>query len=184
MNVVLIGMKHCGKSTVARGLAKRLGGTALDTDDLLADLYAQDAGRRKSVRDIFRELGDDGFAELERRACRAVVDRVEQGEMNLAVALGGRTATREDLHALIKRIGTVVYLQADAEALFARVMRGGLPPFLDPADPKGSFLALCRQREPIHEQFADVAINTDGLAPNDVVAAIFARLTREKPSTA
>ncbi len=176
MNIVLIGMKHCGKSTAARGLARRLGGAAIDTDDILAELYAADTGQRKSVREIFRELGDTGFAELERRSLETILHRIEQNQAERVVALGGRTAMREDLQPLIKRIGRVVYLQADFETLFERVRAGGLPPFLNAADPKGSFLALCRERAEVYEAFADEILSVDGLSPSEVVDALSRRL--------
>jgi shikimate kinase len=172
MNIVLIGMKHCGKSTAARGLARRCDGTAIDTDDVLAECYTADTGEQKSVREIFCERGDAGFAELERQALQAILHRIDQGETGLVVALGGRTAMRDTLQPLIKRIGRVIYLQANFETLFDRVRAGGLPPFLDAADPKGSFFALCRERAEVYEAFADEILPIDGLSPSQVVDAL------------
>ena len=59
MNIVLIGMPGCGKSTVGKSLAKRLGKQFLDADKCIEDK----AG--KSIPEIFREVGEDGFRKLE-----------------------------------------------------------------------------------------------------------------------
>lgn len=172
--MVLIGMKHCGKSTAARGLARRLGGESVDTDDVLADLYAAESGQRLSVREIFRTVGDAGFAALESRVCEQLLTDVDNAAAPRIIALGGRTAMREELQPLIKRLGRVVYLQADVDVLFERVMAGGLPPFLDAADPKGSFRQICNERAEVYERFADVVVDITGLAPEQVVDAITA----------
>ncbi|NBB95701.1 MAG: hypothetical protein GVY16_08155 [Planctomycetes bacterium] len=175
MNIVLIGMKHCGKSTVATLLGEWLEASVVDTDDLLADLYTAETGTSRSVREIFREVGYEGFARLERRACREVAGRTEQGEP-LVVALGGRTATQEELWPVIRSVGKVAYLKADAVVLYERVMAGGLPPFLDAADPKGSFLTICREREPVYMKLSDVVVDTRMQTPEQVADAVIGLL--------
>ncbi|MBO7088500.1 MAG: shikimate kinase, partial [Lentisphaeria bacterium] len=52
-------MKHCGKSFLGRALADALGVPFFDTDDLLK----ADAG--KPVRQLYREVGEKRFRELE-----------------------------------------------------------------------------------------------------------------------
>ena len=65
MKVVLIGMKHCGKSTLGKALAERWGCPSDDVDRLIEERHACETGVRQSVRAIFSTRGEPYFAELE-----------------------------------------------------------------------------------------------------------------------
>ena len=58
-NVVLIGMMGCGKSTVGRILAERLGLELIDTDQYI------EKRERRSIPDIFAAEGEVYFRERE-----------------------------------------------------------------------------------------------------------------------
>jgi shikimate kinase len=194
-NLVLIGMKHCGKSTVGRALAEAIGARFVDTDDHVEALFAAQTGRDLSFREIFREVGDEGFAELERTVVRSLAREARDAGHSrrgmprgskhkpivpgrlMVVALGGRTALRQELRGPIRSIGTVVYLQVDPEELFRRVEQGGIPPFLDPADPRGTFLKLHKERHPKYQRLADITVTLDGLSPARCVQAVQKALT-------
>ncbi|MBQ7166675.1 MAG: shikimate kinase, partial [Treponema sp.] len=45
--IILIGIKHCGKSTQARLLSRELGAASYDTDDIIGDMTG------KSPREIY-----------------------------------------------------------------------------------------------------------------------------------
>ncbi|MEE8169110.1 MAG: shikimate kinase, partial [Phycisphaerae bacterium] len=62
MNIVLIGHRACGKTTVGRALAQRLGRPFVDTDELVT------AAAGRTVRDIFEQEGEAGFRSRERAA--------------------------------------------------------------------------------------------------------------------
>ena len=68
-NIVLIGMMGCGKSTVGRLLAKKLGREFVDTDQYIEE----QAGR--TVPEIFAREGEDGFRAWERRAGGELAER-------------------------------------------------------------------------------------------------------------
>ena len=59
LNIVLIGFSGTGKSLVVRGVARRLGWQAIDTDDEIVKL----AG--KPIPDIFAQEGEKRFREME-----------------------------------------------------------------------------------------------------------------------
>jgi shikimate kinase len=169
MNVVLIGMKHCGKSTLGAALARRWGCPFYDVDEMIEEVHGCDAGQRLSVREIFAKFGEDYFHKIEGQVVCELYMKLYQPDATAVVALGGRTAMNDSIRDLLDGIGLTVYLQVAPEELLARVQRSGLPAFLDEADPAGEFLALCRQREPHYEELADLTVNLDGL---DVGAAV------------
>lgn len=176
MNVVLIGMKHCGKSTVGRGLAGRWAKHFIDTDQLIEQVFEDEIGMHFTVREIFANHGEAFFADLERRVVKDIASQMRTAEGNMVVALGGPTVLRRDLQPLIREMGTLVYLLVEPDELLRRVLAGGVPPFLDPADPEGSFRDLCRQRTPVYEDMADMTVDLNGLTPDQALRKVLLEL--------
>ena len=83
--VVLAGIKHCGKSTLGRMLARRWNVPLVDTDLELEAEFARRTGRAAGTREIFRELGEEAFRKLEAEVIRSLADSPEFR----VIALGG-----------------------------------------------------------------------------------------------
>ena len=60
-NIVLCGIKHCGKTTVGKALAAALNVPFVDTDDLIVE---KDGGTR-TVREIFKTEGEEYFRKMD-----------------------------------------------------------------------------------------------------------------------
>lgn len=164
MNVLLIGMKHCGKSTLGRQMAARLGCPFYDVDPMIEAMHECEHSETLPVREIFAQYGERHFHRIEGHVVCELYLKLDRPGSSSVVSLGGRTALNETVCRLLSAIGRVIYLQVAPETLFERVIKGGVPPFLDPANPREDFLALCRQREPEYERLADVTVNLDGLS--------------------
>jgi shikimate kinase len=178
--VVLLGMKHSGKTTIGRRLAGRWGCPFHDTDQILEEHQALLSGTRTSTREIYTRLGPEGFFEAEAAALRAFASRL--GDGSCVVAAGGRTPLNPHAAGVLRALGLAVLLDVPAEAVWERVARRGIPPFVDPADPRGSFLALAAARDPEYRRFADLVVPLDPAAPADenenrLADAIDARLS-------
>jgi len=100
----------CGKSTVGKKLAKKLGWPFRDTDLMV------EAATGMSVPEIFNTLGENEFRQKEK-------EMVEQLclETNLVVACGGGVPCYENNLQLMKQSGVVVYLKMSPEAIFNRL---------------------------------------------------------------
>lgn len=159
--VVLLGMKHSGKSTLGRRLAGRWGCPFHDTDEVLEAFYAGPggAGARVPAREIFARLGPDGFFDAEAAALADLASRLGGGSH--VIAAGGRTPLNPKAQPLLRSLGLAVLLEVPAETLWQRVIRGGVPAFLGTEDPRGEFLALARAREPEYRGFADLVVALD-----------------------
>jgi shikimate kinase len=175
MNVILIGMKHCGKSTLGAALAARWGCPFYDIDRIIEDYYAEETGRRWSVREIFSAAGEENFRRLEAKAITELYWKLDDDKASHVVAVGGRTALNTKVDILIQTMGVVVFLEVSPEEMFARVKRGGLPPFLDEANPEKHFAQLYEERAPHYRRLARLTVNLDGL---DAPAAL-EKLCRE-----
>ncbi len=109
-NIVLIGYRGAGKTTVGRALAARLGWPFADTDALIE----AEAGR--SIADLFAAEGQAGFRRREREAIARVTAAVGQ-----VIAVGGGAVTDPANLERLRSAGTVVWLTARAEVLWRRI---------------------------------------------------------------
>jgi shikimate kinase len=163
MNVVLIGMKHCGKTADGQALAARWQCPFYDVDQLIEETNEHETGRRQTVREIFSAGGEDRFRELEAKAVCDLFLRLDKTENSNVIAVGGRTALNKKVDALLSAMGLVVYLEVSPEEMFARVTRSGLPPFVDETDPRNHFMELYKERAPHYQRLARLTVNVDGL---------------------
>ena len=97
----LVGYMGCGKSTLGRKLARRLGIPYADTDALVEEREGA------SVSDVFRYEGEQRFREVERE----VLDRVIGEGAVPVVSTGGGLPTWSDNMARMNAAGCTVYLR-------------------------------------------------------------------------
>lgn len=177
MNIVLIGFKGAGKTTVGRALALSLEWPFLDLDKALEKQYASRSGHRLSFREIFQTLGAEAFRKLEAEVASDLL--TSSGKV---IALGGGTPLiSEALREQIAK-GWVLYLAVEREALFSRIMSSGLPAFFDPEDPRASFEALWAEREPVYRSLADLTVDATGRTPEEIVEEALSHLPEEVES--
>lgn len=108
--IFLIGYMGCGKSTLGRAVAAISRYQFIDLDTYIENRY------HKSVKDIFRDSGEDRFREIERRMLEEVSDFED-----VIVACGGGTPCYFDNMRIMNEKGVTVYLTVTAERLFARL---------------------------------------------------------------
>ena len=167
--VVLAGIKHCGKSTLGRFLARRWNVPLVDTDAELESEFARRTGRGAGTREIFRELGEEKFRKLEAEVIRILAD---SPELRVIALGGGVVANRFVEPETLRRLGFGVWLDIRPEIAYPRVLRRGLPPFLaSAADPEAEFLRIHREREPGFRAFAELRFPIEAERPAPLVAA-------------
>ncbi|MGC5627857.1 3-dehydroquinate synthase [Georgenia sp. Z1344] len=160
-DLVLVGLPGAGKSAVGRHLARLLGTTVSDSDDLVE----KRAGR--SVSDVFAAAGEGSFRELERDVIAA-----QLADGTGILTLGGGAvldpATRADLADR-----RVVHLAVSPEQAHARVGSASSRPLLA-EDPVGRLAALAEERAPLYAEVATWTVDTDGRDLSDVAAEVAA----------
>jgi shikimate kinase len=110
MNLVLIGYRCTGKTTVGRILAEKLGWPLVDTDTLIKERA------RKSIKDIVAAGGWPEFRRLERE----VIADVAAGDRQVISAGGGAILDEINRNAL-RAGGRVVLLTAAPEVIWRRM---------------------------------------------------------------
>ncbi|TVR40282.1 MAG: hypothetical protein EA402_13875, partial [Planctomycetota bacterium] len=138
--VTLVGFRACGKTTLARRLAQRLGWPALDLDQRIVDC----AGI--TIPEIFSKGGEDLFRDWEQRVLQDVL--AQAGPQ--VVATGGGVVVRQENRDLLQRQGgIVVYLQASAKVLATRLRRNpNNRPSLRGRHPADEVAELLAERDP------------------------------------
>lgn len=109
MSIILIGYPGSGKSTIAPLLAHELGWEWKDTDAVVEVWWEVNHGNFVPYRDLFRKLGEEGYRNLEERAIRQLSNLLKT-----VIATGGGTPLRAETAALLKALGTIIYLKQEA----------------------------------------------------------------------
>lgn len=153
-NLTLIGMPGCGKTTVGRLLAARLGRELADTDALVEE----EAGC--TIPELFAREGEEAFRRLEHRALRRVGKR-----SGLVIATGGGVVTRPENLDPLRENSTVIFLRRALDQL---------PTQGRPISQAGDLERLYRLRLPLYRAAADLEV--DNLGPEDAADEIIRRL--------
>lgn len=102
-----------GKSTMGKWLAQVMSLEFIDLDNFI------ESRQHKTIKEIFAEMGEDGFRQLERRS----LEEVSQFE-NVIISLGGGTPCFFDNMEMVNQAGTSVYLKPSEEVLLRRLIKG------------------------------------------------------------
>ncbi len=169
MNLTLIGYRATGKTTLARLLAERLGWDWIDADVEIERV----AG--KTIAEIFSEDGEPVFRDIE---ARVIADLT--GRSKLVIAAGGGAPLREESRKAMREGGQVVWLQASAETIHARMTGDATTstrrPSLTDRGPLDEILHVMSAREPIYRESAHLEIDTEGKLPESLVDEILGRV--------
>src|SRR5260370_42129818 len=155
--IVVVGFMGCGKTTVARALAQRLGCVMVDLNSFISDREGH------TPAEIIVQDSEPSFREIETQALRVVL------EENAArvIALGGGAWMIEANRALAEKHDCLsVWLDAPFELCWERIMSSGtirpMAPYRESAqqlyDSRRASYALAELRvDPHHDPVAETA---------------------------
>jgi shikimate kinase len=175
MVVTLIGYRGCGKSSVGRLLAERLGWPYTDADEEIERLSKQ------TIRQIFAERGELAFRDLEEETIARLLESEE-----LILAAGGGAVLRELTRQRMKSAGPVVWLTASPETLIERIGKDETTaqrrPDLTSQGGLAEIRTLLEQRTPLYRSAADLQIDTEGLSPDEIADNLIDGLSKRQES--
>lgn len=184
-SLILMGLKHSGKTTLGRLLAEKLDLPFRDLDDLTLKAAGADAGNsgnsddsegsnggsrrdRKAppeenpltCRSLYQK-SPDLFKVMEARGAQEAAGLMARG--SLVLALGGGTVENPAAMEALSSGGVMIYLKNSQETLYGRIAAGGIPPFLDPENPRESFRRLYLRRDRLWGAAANFSLDLEGL---------------------
>ncbi|MBI1806789.1 MAG: shikimate kinase [Ignavibacteria bacterium] len=157
--IYLTGFMGSGKSTIAPILANTLGYAHVDVDEEIERLTG------KQISDIFSELGEEYFREVEYTILREL--SLKDG---CVISLGGGTVTNEPNLQLVKSSGILIYLKVDSEQIIHRLkyktdrplLKSNSGIMLDEEELRSRIIILLEKRERFYSQ-ADITVMSDDL---------------------
>jgi shikimate kinase len=164
--IALIGLMGAGKSEVARRLAVRLGGAAIDLDARI------EAESGRSISEWFEQGGEPAFRVREREALERALDGAPA-----VIACGGGIVLDEAARALLATRCRAVWLEVSpAEA--ARRLAGAeaARPLLAGRDRRAQLERLQEARAALYLGTARWRVTTDGRSAEQVADAVLAAL--------
>lgn len=158
MNIVLIGMPGCGKSTVGVLLAKSMLRDFVDTDLIIQNKY------KKSLCDIINQEGLNAFKKKENTVLREL--RVK----NSVIATGGSAVYCDEGMENLKKDGKIIYLRLSPLTIKSRIKNittRGIA-----MAPDCTIDDLYEERSVLYEKYADIIIDAEGLSAEETVNKI------------
>ena len=172
-SIILLGIKHCGKSTQGKMLSKFYNCPFFDTDDEVFALTG------KTPREIYTEQGKDAFLKAEEEACDKLAEKLTS-EQNAVIATGGGICNNPSALKALHKIGKFIFLNADEKTAANRIIweikydSGGLmknlPAHIANKNPKNVqevraiFHDFYEERQKIYRDLCDVEVKLEHIA--------------------
>ena len=166
MNVVLIGYRGTGKSTVGKVVAARLGHQMVSTDEEIV----RRAG--SPIPEIVAAHGWEYFRDLESAVCQDLA-----GRDNLVIDTGGGAILRQQNVDVFKQSGLLIWLTASVETIAARIGSDTQRPSLTGTKSHVEEIRdVLSERMPKYQAAADMTLATDGRSIEELATAILQHL--------
>jgi len=170
--LTLIGYRGSGKSCVAQALAQRLKWDWIDADE---ELQRREG---RSISEIFETEGEPHFRELEQKLLAELLT-----DQNVILAAGGGAILNANTRQAMKQAGPVIWLQASATTLAARIgsdeKSAGQRPSLTGHSIETEVASVLAERTPLYAETASITIDTESNTPDEIVELILSELTNQ-----
>lgn len=153
LNIVLIGMPGCGKSSVGNELEKRFSKSFVDSDKVIVEKT------EKNIPDIFKEFGEGYFRNLE----KDVVQSISLSNSQIIATGGGVVLNSQNIDNL-KSNGRIYFIDRPLESL---VTTDDRPLSSNRSDLEKRY----NERYGLYRSFTDVIIDGNG-SVNEVAERI------------
>ncbi len=133
-SIIIVGMKHSGKSSLGKGLSSYFSLDFFDTDKIIENQT------NMNVRRIFVEKGEQAFKNAEIESCKFLLEKVKTSKP-LIIATGGGICDNPEAVKILKSIGKFVLLNVPEKTCLERILHnskrtGSLPGYISRENPK------------------------------------------------
>lgn len=148
-NLIFIGFRGAGKTTLATKLAERLQRPVLSTDVLIETEVAQ------SISMYVQNYGWPAFRTVERRIIRDLAS-IEHA----IIDCGGGVVEQTDVMELLSLLGSIVWVDAEPDTLYHRLKNSKDRPLLSTDDLHSDIHSNYARRKPLYERYSNLYVNT------------------------
>lgn len=167
MKIVLVGGMAAGKTTLGQALANQKGIPFYDTDSLIETKVGM------AVTDIFKNLGEVKFRDLETEVLRELLD----SKGNCVISTGGGIIKKFENRILLQDGAYVIFLDVSVEEQLRRTEGDTGRPLLMVQDKEATLQTLREERFAWYQSVAQSTIAVDGLSPEEVLKKVLILLT-------
>ncbi len=169
-NIVLIGMRGGGKTSVARLLSEKLKKEFVDIDELL------EAREGMTIAETVEKRGWEYFRDRESEIVEEVAQRKD-----IIISTGGGVIQRPENIAALKENGLLIFLNTPAEILAERIDHDpGRPHLTSAASTKEEVEVILEERKKLYEAAADEIIQDVDITLDEKLVEVLKRLERRK----
>ncbi|KQC07926.1 MAG: hypothetical protein APR62_05635 [Smithella sp. SDB] len=171
MNVVLIGYRATGKSTVGRILSDKLKIPFCDTDSLV------ESKMEMPIKEIVAFYGWDFFRLKEKET----IKNLTQNKSRI-IATGGGVVLDQENVKLLEQTGVIIWLNAPVKDIVDRLNKDAQNEAVRPQFTSGNIseetVAIMNQRHRLYDNAADYKVNTLGKKAVQVAEEIYQYLLK------
>lgn len=173
MNIVLLGYRGSGKTSIGKKLAVELWKDFVDLDDATRQRF-----NNQTIADIWAEHGEAAFRQAE---AQAAAERLAKD--NQVIALGGGTLTTDAGKAAVQSAenATRIYLSCATDVLASRIASDATttterPSLTGNTDPAAEVEEVLAQRDPVYREVADIVFDVTYCSIEEAVRHLIAKL--------
>jgi shikimate kinase len=151
-NVILIGFKNSGKTTIGRLLSFLLDKKFIDIDEIIKKIFSKKYKKKKQIYEIFKILAEKKFREMESEAFNSL-----KSIKDAIIATSGGSILNENNLSILKNLKKIIYLKTSKKVLKKRISKLKKTIFHD----SDFFESTYDKREKIYNKLADIVIENN-----------------------
>ena len=166
-NIVLCGFMGCGKSTVGKLVAEKLGFDFIDGDTFIEEK------ENKTISEIFAINGEKYFRKIE---SNAMIELSQKS--NVVIATGGGAVMNPTSAESLKQTGLLVFIEVELQTVIKRLKDDTSRPLLQRPDRENAIKELMMKRYPIYSSVCNIKVdgNKDVATVSDEIVSKFKKL--------
>lgn len=186
-SILLMGIKHCGKSSMGKLLSKKMDLSFYDSDLVLEEMTG------KTCRQIYSEEGEEAFKKAECLAFKKILEEINLSQNKKAIiASGGGFCKNKEAIEFLKDSCTFVFLKTQEKIASSRILKEAkfdsqgkltnLPAYIAKKNPQTKkdvqeiFHTFYTERNQIYQELADVTVQMTSESPKKNCAYILSAI--------
>ena len=183
--IILLGLKHSGKTTLGKELAKKLRFDFYDTDAMIEKKSGI------SVRELYNTQGPEAFLWAEESVCKEISELSEQSAV---ISTGGGICDNPPALMHLKAFGQLVFIKNNLNTSVQRIIRKiekdeegnftNVPAFIKNQNPqnideiKKMLCAKFTERAELYSKISDIIVKVDDVPVEENLSKLLAALDR------